>query len=341
MNFIEPVTILDGNQYRIDNQTNTAGQATSFDDVYNISCGDETLDEIFESVANEYGVNVNLLKAVAQAESGFDPNATSWCGAMGIMQLMPSTAESYGVEDPYDPRQSITGGAKLLSWLLDDYNGNVTLALAGYNAGCGSVQKYGGVPPYEETINYINKINDILGGALSNDSTTIDGTKPTDLTHANVSTGAAGSVYYPGLSSGTEVHAINSDGVRTAKAVERTDKDESSFLSYEQYQYFARTIKELLEKISESDDSEKADRTAAAIKSKASRLSDTDIHSIQNSTDMSGINNISEVNSDLINRVVMPATVQAFDNIIKTSPQSLYEVQASAVSPLVAQLLEL
>ena len=82
---------------------------------------DETLDEIFEDVSQEYGVNVNLLKAVAQAESGFDVNATSSCGAMGIMQLMPSTAESYGVEDPYDARQSITGGAKLLSWLLDDY----------------------------------------------------------------------------------------------------------------------------------------------------------------------------------------------------------------------------
>ena len=166
MNVIQPVTILDGNQYLVQGPADKTGQATSFDNVYNRSCGDETLDEIFEDVSQEYGVNVNLLKAVAQAESGFDVNATSSCGAMGIMQLMPSTAESYGVEDPYDARQSITGGAKLLSWLLDDYNGNVSLALAGYNAGCGAVQKYGGVPPYDETVNYINKINDILDLSL-------------------------------------------------------------------------------------------------------------------------------------------------------------------------------
>ena len=92
MNVIQPVTILDGNQYLVQGPADKTGQATSFDNVYNRSCGDETLDEIFEDVSQEYGVNVNLLKAVAQAESGFDVNATSSCGAMGIMQLMPSTA---------------------------------------------------------------------------------------------------------------------------------------------------------------------------------------------------------------------------------------------------------
>ena len=99
---------------------------------------------------------------------------------------MPATAQSYGVTNPYDARQSITGGAKLLSWLLDDYNGNVSLALAGYNAGCGSVQKYGGVPPYDETINYIHKINDLLGGALEADSWTIDGSTKTNLSNADM-----------------------------------------------------------------------------------------------------------------------------------------------------------
>lgn len=335
MNFIEPVTILDGNQYRIDNPVNTASQATSFDDVYNRSCGDATLDEIFESVADEYGVNVNLLKAVAQAESGFDPNATSWCGAMGIMQLMPSTAAAYGVEDPYDPRQSITGGAKLLSWLLDDYNGNVTLALAGYNAGCGAVQKYGGVPPYEETLNYINKINDILGGALSNDSTTIDGTKPTDLTNSYVSTGDAGSVYYPGLSSGTEVHAISSDSVRLSGMADSSDTSDNNILSYEQYQYFVNTIKELLEKILEGEDAGDANKTGGIT---AEKNTDRQIPKVQESQDSFSV---SDINTEWVNKVVMPATAQAFDNIIKTSPQSLYEAQASAVSPLVAQLLEL
>ena len=123
----------------------------SFDSVYSdISTGDEDLDTIFEEVSKEYGVNVNLLKAVAQAESGFDSQAVSSAGAMGIMQLMPATAESLGVEDPY-------------------------------NAGSGAVRKYGGVPPYSETENYIRKINDILGGALDNDSTTVDGAEPTPV----------------------------------------------------------------------------------------------------------------------------------------------------------------
>ena len=212
MNVIQPVTILDGNQYLVQGPADKTGQATSFDNVYNRSCGDETLDEIFEDVSQEYGVNVNLLKAVAQAESGFDVNATSSCGAMGIMQLMPSTAESYGVEDPYDARQSITGGAKLLSWLLDDYNGNVSLALAGYNAGCGAVQKYGGVPPYDETVNYINKINDILDGALSNDSWTTDSMQATDLSHAYVSTGNAGNGCRTGRGAGDGAGVWNGSG---------------------------------------------------------------------------------------------------------------------------------
>ena len=159
----------------------------SFDSVYSdISTGDEDLDTIFEEVSKEYGVNVNLLKAVAQAESGFDSQAVSSAGAMGIMQLMPATAESLGVEDPYDARQNITGGAKMLGYLLADYNGDVTLALAAYNAGSGAVRKYGGVPPYSETENYIRKINDILGGALDNDSTTVDGAEPTPVYSAPV-----------------------------------------------------------------------------------------------------------------------------------------------------------
>lgn len=174
---------------------------------------------------------------------------------------MPSTAESYGVEDPYDARQSITGGAKLLSWLLDDYNGNVSLALAGYNAGCGAVQKYGGVPPYDETVNYINKINDILDGALSNDSWTTDSMQATDLSHAYVSTGNAGNTYYPGLSVNTEVHSIGSGSGSKLNSYMSSD-----LFSYEDYEYFQNTITELLEKINgqgNSTDSKSSQLTAA------------------------------------------------------------------------------
>lgn len=183
MSTVNEVNMTDGAKYLVDIPTSVMQpERIDFDEVYSeISSGDEDLDTIFEEVAEEYGVNVNLLKAVAQAESGFDTNAVSSCGAMGIMQLMPATANSLGVEDPYDARQNITGGAKMLAYLLDDYNGNVTLALAAYNAGSGAVHKYGGVPPYSETQNYIRKINDILGGALDHDSTTIEGAEPTQL----------------------------------------------------------------------------------------------------------------------------------------------------------------
>ena len=137
---VDSVNMLDGNVYLVSQGDNIkpAG-ATDFDNVINnISSGSESLDDIFNEVSNEYGVNVNLLKAVAKAESDFDTEAVSYCGAQGIMQLMPTTAESLGVEDPFDARQNITGGAKMLAYLLDDYNGNVTLALAAYNAGAGA-----------------------------------------------------------------------------------------------------------------------------------------------------------------------------------------------------------
>ncbi len=117
-----------------------------------------TMEAIFEEAAETYGVDANLLKAIAKQESNFDASATSSSGAMGVMQLMPSTAESLGVEDPYDAYQNIMGGAKYISQLLERYDGDVTLALAAYNAGSGNVDKYGGVPPFTETQNYVAKV---------------------------------------------------------------------------------------------------------------------------------------------------------------------------------------
>ena len=117
-----------------------------------------SLESIFEKAAQTYGVDVELLKAMAKAESGFDPNATSKSGAMGIMQLMPGTAKGLGVTDAYDPEQNIMGGAKYIASLLEKYDGNVSYALAAYNAGSGNVDKYDGIPPFEETQNYVTKI---------------------------------------------------------------------------------------------------------------------------------------------------------------------------------------
>lgn len=125
-----------------------------------------SLDAIFQEAANAYGISVNLLKAVAKAESDFDPGCTSHSGAMGIMQLMPGTARELGVSDAYDPYQNIMGGAKYLSQMLARYDGNVPLALAAYNAGSGNVAKYGGIPPFKETQNYVAKITRFLQGEV-------------------------------------------------------------------------------------------------------------------------------------------------------------------------------
>ena len=138
------------------NQTNNADFSKELEAAKKNST---TLDAIFQKAAKKYGVDVNLLKAIGKAESDFNTKSTSHCGAQGIMQLMPATAKFLGVKDSYDPEQNIMGGAKYISRLIKQYDGNTTLALAAYNAGSGNVRKYGGVPPFEETQNYIKKIN--------------------------------------------------------------------------------------------------------------------------------------------------------------------------------------
>ena len=128
--------------------------------------GAQGLEGIFTRASQTYGVPENLLKAVAKAESGFQADAVSSCGAQGIMQLMPSTAKSLGVTNSFDPEQNIMGGAKYLGSLLGKY-GDAKLALAAYNAGSGNVEKYGGVPPFRETRNYVEKVLSYAGGDLS------------------------------------------------------------------------------------------------------------------------------------------------------------------------------
>jgi soluble lytic murein transglycosylase-like protein len=127
-------------------------------------------DTIIEEHASKQGLRLELVRAVIQVESAYNPRATSPKGAMGLMQLMPGTARELGVRDAYDPEDNIRGGTKYLRQLLDKYRGNEDLALAAYNAGSGAVDKYGQkVPPYRETKEYVRKV---IGSAGSGGSRT-------------------------------------------------------------------------------------------------------------------------------------------------------------------------
>jgi soluble lytic murein transglycosylase-like protein len=110
------------------------------------------------AASREFGVEEAILRAIMHAESSYNPMALSHAGAQGLMQLMPATARRFGVTDSYNPGQNIRGGAQYLAWLLKRFNGNLTLAAAGYNAGEGAVDRHGGVPPYKETQRYVQRV---------------------------------------------------------------------------------------------------------------------------------------------------------------------------------------
>ena len=131
--------------------TSSAGQAVPAS-----SMKKTKYDAYFKAAAKKYNVSESLLKAIAKAESDFNPDCVSSAGAMGVKQLMPETAKGLGVDDPFDPEQNIMGGAKCISLKLKEFKGDVKLALAAYNAGSGAVRRNGGVPSYCNT--YINRV---------------------------------------------------------------------------------------------------------------------------------------------------------------------------------------
>ncbi len=120
--------------------------------------GDCDLDWIIYRAGQKAGVDPRFIHAVIKQESKYDAKAVSPVGAQGLMQMMPATAERFGLKDPFDPAKNVEAGTKYLKWLLKRFDGDVSLALAGYNAGEGAVDKYKGVPPYSETQNYVKKI---------------------------------------------------------------------------------------------------------------------------------------------------------------------------------------
>lgn len=311
MSTVNNISPIDGSAYLVStgNSVN-ATLGTDFDKIYNDIAVDDSLESIFAGAAKEFGINENFLKAVAKAESGFDPDAVSGCGAQGIMQLMPFTSESYGVTDPFDAKQNIYAGAQLLSELLDNYNGNATLALAAYNAGSGSVQKYGGVPPYDETVNYINKINDILGGSLAGDSKTVDGASTTDFSVAQ-------NVIAPDIEIKKSTLGTSAEAGKLIGTISANNDDRLSVGLYNVV----------------------TDNDSDVIKNMDVGRKLPDNGMAENSTGY--IYSGKELSYDAMTANVNFLNNASYDSVYKNDPQSIYQAQASVISPLVLKLLDL
>lgn len=206
-----------------------------------------SLEEIITEASEKYHVPKELITAIIKTESDFDPNATSGSGAQGLMQLMPATARELGVTDAYDPYQNVMGGTKYISQMLDKYDGDVKLALAAYNAGSGNVAKYGGIPPFQETQNYVVKVMNYMNSALQ-----------------------APEAYYStsGAAGGTDSAAASATGVMAASVEEAEDNYFQEILnqlfSYEDYLRFIDLYTKLQETQREEEQEEQEKRAGSS-----------------------------------------------------------------------------
>lgn len=315
------------------NQTSSAGN-TSFSDMMK-SQSVSPLEDIFNRAAAKYGVDVNLLKAIAKQESDFQPNCTSHAGAMGIMQLMPDTAKGLGVTDPYDPEQNIMGGAKFISQMLKKYDGDVTLALAAYNAGPNNVAKYGGVPPFKETQDYVKKVTAYYKNGVTVPSGE-DFVKKSS-THYDIDTGKNVEVtasQNPNVNANSLLEKLNfndnsekllNDLRELLNKLDTSKKDDT--YSLEEYARFMRLYLDgiAIDTISKRDTEE----SESSLTKQLSETMDNIRHNLE------GAANISSVNAE--DAVTTLGDIAGLDNSV--SDDEYYAFQQISYSPAVLNLL--
>lgn len=167
----------------------------------------DSYDTYIRASAARHGVDPGLMKAMMHTESAFNPNARSPVGAQGLMQLMPATASRFKVSNAWNPADNIEGSAKYIAWLMKRFNNNVEFAVAGYNAGEGNVDKYGGIPPFKETRNYVQRVMSRYHSLYKNDA----GLSGNAMSASNATTtGAMQNVSYGTSSNGSSASYANS-----------------------------------------------------------------------------------------------------------------------------------
>ena len=174
-------------------------------------------DSYIRASAERNGVDPALMKAMMHTESAFNPNARSPVGAQGLMQLMPATARRFNVSNPWNPADNIEGSAKYIAWLMRRFNNNVEHAVAGYNAGEGNVDKYGGIPPFKETRNYVQRVMSRYHSLYKNDAG-LSGASMSASNQVNSSTNSGG---LQNVSYGTSSNGNNASYVKSAYAALR------------------------------------------------------------------------------------------------------------------------